>query len=155
MCRAGLLAMEYYDPKHSKWGQAHCQARYAILKNYLDAGNGLVTLDYTKDDFSDLTLNVDRSKIETIGQESIGEFLNKLHVFKCSGDVVAGTKFFTEQTTIPSELLKFRDIVLAKKLPRKQLVQANTIVHEDGSIECREYEESSVGMIESFAQRGC
>lgn len=155
MCRAGLLAMEFYDPKHSKWGQAHCQARYAILKNYLDAGNGLVTLDYTKDDFSDLTLSVDRSKIETIGQESIGEFLNQLHVFKCSGDVVAGTKFYTEQTTIPSELLKFRDIVLAKKLPRKQLVQANTIVHEDGSIECREYEESTVGMIESFAQRGC
>ena len=155
MCRAGLLAMEYYDPKLNKWGQAHCQARYAILKNYLDAGNDFVKLEYTKEDFSDLTIKIDRSKIETIGQESIGEFLNKLHVYKCSGDVINGTNFYNEQTKIPEEILKFRDIILKKKLPRKQLVQANTFVNEDGSVECREYEESCIGMIESFAQREC
>lgn len=154
MCRAGLLSMEYYDPKHGKWGQAHCQARYAILKNYLDASNGLVKLEYTKEDFSDLTLVVDRSKIETIGQESIGEFLNKLHVYKCSGNVVEGTEFYNEQTTIPPELLKFRDIILKKKLPRKQLVQANTFLEND-TVVCKEYEESTTGMIESFAQREC
>lgn len=154
MCRAGLLAMEFYDPKHAKWGQAHCQARYAILKNYLDAGHGLVTLEYEKDDFSDLTLKVDRSKIESIGQESIGEFLNKLHVYKCSGDVVNGSKFYNEQTTIPAELLKFRDIILKKKLPRKQLVQANTFVENDTVI-CKEYDESCAGMITSFVEREC
>jgi dipeptidyl-peptidase-3 len=155
MCRAGLLSMEYYDAKHCKWGQAHCQARYAILKNYLDAGNGLVKLEYTKEDFSDLTIQIDRSKIESIGQESIGEFLNKLHVYKCSGDVVAGTEFYNKQTTIPSELLKFRDIILKKKLPRKQLVQANTFVVENNNVICKEYEESTIGMIESFAEREC
>lgn len=154
MCRAGLLSMEFYDPKHGKWGQAHCQARYAILKNYLDAGNGLVSLDYTKGDFSDLTLKVDRSKISTIGQESIGEFLNKLHVYKCSGNVEEGSEFYVKQTSIPDELLKFRDIILKKKLPRKQLVQANTIV-ENGEVVCKEYEESCVGMIDSFAEREC
>lgn len=156
MCRAGLLSMEYYDPKHGKWGQAHCQARYAILKNYLDAGHGLISLEYTKDDFSDLTLKIDRSKIESVGQESIGEFLNKLHVYKCSGDVAAGTAFYVDQTTIPADLLKFRDIILKKKLPRKQLVQANTVVAgADADVLCKEYPESCAGMIASFAEREC
>lgn len=154
MCRAGLLSMEFYDPKHTKWGQAHCQARYAILKNYLDAGNGLVRLEYKEEDFSDLKIIIDKSKIETIGQESIGEFLLKLHIFKCSGDVENGSKFYVDQTTIPEELLKFRDIILKKKLPRKQLVQSNTVIR-DGTVECVEYEETAVGMIESFAEREC
>lgn len=154
MCRAGLLSMEFYDPKHQKWGQAHCQARYAILKNYLDAGNDFVKLEYSKEDFSDLTIKIDRSKIESIGQESIGEFLNKLHVYKCSGDVENGSSFYIKQTTIPDDLLKFRDIILKKKLPRKQLVQANTFI-KDGDVICKEYEESCVGMINSFAEREC
>lgn len=154
MCRAGLLSMEYYDPKHMKWGQAHCQARYAILKTYLDAGEGLVTLESNRDDFDDLILKVDRSKIESIGQESIGEFLNELHVYKCSGDVITGTEFYVKQTTIPQELLQYRDVILKKKLPRKQLIQANTFVKGDDVV-CVEYEESTAGMIESFAQRDC
>lgn len=32
MARAGLLALEFYDVKSKKWGQAHMQARYAILQ---------------------------------------------------------------------------------------------------------------------------
>lgn len=154
MCRAGLLAMEYYDPNYKKWGQAHCQARYAILKTYLDAGNGLVTLESSKEDFDDLILKVNRAKIETIGQETIGEFLNKLHVYKCSGDVKSGTEFYVSQTTIPENLLKYREIILKKKLPRKQLVQANTFIEGD-SVICKEYDESPIGMIQSFVEREC
>jgi dipeptidyl-peptidase-3 len=32
MARAGLTSVEFWDPKSQKWGQAHCQARFAILK---------------------------------------------------------------------------------------------------------------------------
>ena len=32
MARAGLLAVEFWDPKSQKWGQPHCQARFAIFK---------------------------------------------------------------------------------------------------------------------------
>lgn len=32
MARAGLTAVEFWDPKSQRWGQAHCQARFAILK---------------------------------------------------------------------------------------------------------------------------
>lgn len=32
MARAGLTAVEFWDPKSQKWGQAHMQARFSILK---------------------------------------------------------------------------------------------------------------------------
>jgi dipeptidyl-peptidase-3 len=38
MARAGLVALEFYDPNAAKWGQAHMQARYAILQVFLKAG---------------------------------------------------------------------------------------------------------------------
>lgn len=151
MCRAGFCGMEYYN--NGKWGQAHCQARYAILQAYLDAGKGLVTLESSKEDFSDLLIKVDRSKIETVGQESIGDLLRKLHVYKCSGDVKQGTAFFNKQSDA-TPLLKYRGVVLEKKLPRKQLVQANTFETEAGVL-CVEYDESAEGMIQSFVQREC
>jgi hypothetical protein len=33
MARAGVRALEYYDPATKKHGQAHMQARYAIISN--------------------------------------------------------------------------------------------------------------------------
>ncbi|ODV84671.1 hypothetical protein CANARDRAFT_8252 [[Candida] arabinofermentans NRRL YB-2248] len=152
MCRAGLLALEYYDPVNKKWGQPHCQARYAILKTYLDAGDDFVKLDYSEDDYSDLIIKLDRSKIDTVGQDAISKFLNKLHVYKCSADVVGGTKFYNEQTSVPDSMLKFRDAVLRKKLPRKQLIQANTFI-KGNDVQVKEYEESELGMVESFIDR--
>lgn len=32
MARAGLTSVEFWDPNSQKWGQPHCQARFAILK---------------------------------------------------------------------------------------------------------------------------
>ena len=45
-------------------------------------------------------------------------------------------------------------IVLAEKRPRKVLVQANTFLKEDGSVELREYEASVEGMVRSWVERG-
>lgn len=154
MCRAGFCGMEYYND--GKWGQAHCQARYAILKTYLDAGNGLVKLESfdKKKKFEDLVIKVDREKIESVGQEAIGDLLKKLHIYKCSGNFVEGSEFFKLQSDVDDEMMKYRGIVLEKKLPRKQLIQANTVKSEIGVL-CVEYEESELGMIESFTQREC
>ena len=32
MANQGLCSVEYWDPKSRKWGQPHCQARFAILQ---------------------------------------------------------------------------------------------------------------------------
>jgi dipeptidyl-peptidase-3 len=69
MARAGLAAVELWDPKSQKWGQPHCQARFAILKCFLEAGNDFCKLDYAQDDLSDLTISLDRSKILTTGRK--------------------------------------------------------------------------------------
>jgi dipeptidyl-peptidase III len=84
------MSVEFWDPKSQKWGQAHCQARFAILKVrrpaeipdsaelrlvliarqcFLEAGDGFCTLESSKDDLSDLTIKLDRSKILTTGRK--------------------------------------------------------------------------------------
>lgn len=69
MARAGLAALEFWDPKAQKWGQPHCQARFAILKSFLQAGEDFCKLDYTQDDLSDLTVKLDRNLILTKGRK--------------------------------------------------------------------------------------
>ncbi|KAK9432371.1 peptidase family M49-domain-containing protein [Lipomyces doorenjongii] len=155
MARAGLVALEYWDPESKKWGQPHMQARFSIFKQFLEYGDGsFVKLRYTDTaTFDDLEIEVDRTKIMSHGRKAVGEYLMKLHVYKSSGDVEKGRQLYLETTAVPAELAKFRDVVLRKKMPRRQFVQGNTFVYEDGEIEYREYEESAEGMMKSFVER--
>ncbi|CAK7912567.1 hypothetical protein CAAN3_14S00782 [[Candida] anglica] len=150
MCRAGLLALEFWDPKSKKWGQAHMQARFAIFQTLRNAG--VCSLKYEDSEFNDLEITFDEEKLTTVAVEALGDFLHKLHVYKCSADVKNGEAYYVGITTVGEELAQFRDVVLRKKLARKQLIQANTFDKED-TVEVREYEESEVGMIQSFAER--
>lgn len=150
MSRAGLLALEFWDPKSAKWGQPHMQARFSIMKTLLNAG--LIKLEYTKSDFSDLVVSLDESKILTVGREAIEDYLRHLHIYKASGDVKNGSAYFIERSTVTPELAQFRDAVLAARLPRKQFIQANTDI-VDGQVVLKEYPESEIGMIQSFVER--
>lgn len=69
MARAGLASLEMWDPKSQKWGQAHSQARFSILKCFLEAEDNFCKLDYKEADLSDLTIKLDRSKILTAGRQ--------------------------------------------------------------------------------------
>ncbi|KAK9389892.1 peptidase family M49-domain-containing protein [Lipomyces mesembrius] len=155
MARAGLVALEYWDPESKKWGQPHMQARFSIFKQFLEYGDrSFVKLRYTDTaTFDDLEIELDRSKIVSHGRKAVEEYLMKLHVYKSSGDVEKGRQLYLETTAVPPELAKFRDVVLRKKMARRQFVQGNTFVHEDGEIEYREYDESAEGMIKSFVER--
>lgn len=153
MARAGLSALEFWDPESKKWGQPHMQARFSIFKQFLEAGDDFVKLTYTADDYSDLEIAMDRTKIVSHGRKAVGSYLQKLHVYKSSGDVVRGKALFAETTDVTPELSKFREIVMKKKMPRRMFVQCNTFLKEDSSVEYREYEESPEGMILSFVER--
>lgn len=152
MCRAGLLGLEFWDPATKKWGQPHMQARFGIFKSLHKAG--ICDLKYKEENFDDLEIVFDTSKLSTTAVDTLGEYLRNLHVFKSTGNVKEGQQYYNEQTEVTPEYSKFRDVVLAKKLPRKQLIQANTVLTESGSVEVKEYEESEVGLILSFVERG-
>ncbi|KAL9595132.1 MAG: hypothetical protein Q9219_006620 [cf. Caloplaca sp. 3 TL-2023] len=159
MARAGIAAVEFWDPKSGKWGQAHMQARFSILKTFLDAGEGFATLDYSRDDdLSDLTVRVDRGKILTVGRKAVEAYLQKLHVFKCTADYEAGKGLYDKMTRVDAWWAnKVRPEVLRRKTPRKVFVQANTFVKEEeegGEVVLREYEPTCEGMIQSWVERG-
>ncbi|KAL4939768.1 hypothetical protein BDV06DRAFT_198123, partial [Aspergillus oleicola] len=153
MARAGLVALEFWDPKTKKWGQAHMQARYSILRTFLNAGDDFVKLDYTKDDLSDLQIKLDPSKILSHGRPAVEKYLQKLHVYKSTADVEAGKALYDDITSVDEWWgTKVRDIVLKNKIPRKVFVQGNTILEGD-EVTLKEYEPTLEGIIQSFAER--
>lgn len=154
-CHAGLLALEFWDPKTGKHGQAHMQGRFAILRVLMEAGVAEIKIDDKgpgKEEESDILLTVHADKIETAGKKAMGEFLRKLQVYASTADLEGGNKLFTKYTTVPKEWYHLRDVVLAKKQPRRLFVQANTFLEGD-KVVIKEYEPTLEGLVESFIER--
>lgn len=153
MARAGIAALEFWDPAKAKWGQPHMQARFSILQTFLRAGKEFCWLDYKEDDLSDLTVRINRAQITTMGRKAVEAYLQKLHIYKATADLEEGSKMYEDITKVDDWYkTKVRPIVLAKKTPRKVFVQANTIIKGD-DVELVEYAASPEGMIQSYAER--
>ena len=154
MCRAGLVGLEFYTPETDSWRQAHMNARYVILRVLLEAGEGLVQVVRRtgSDGKPDLEVLLDRSKVQTVGKAAIGAFLTKLQVYKSTGNVTEGGAMFNAYGTVTPEMLEYRAIVMARKEPRRILLQPNMML-QDGTVVLKEYEETSVGVVQSFVDR--
>lgn len=155
MARAGVASLEMWDPKSRKWGQAHSQARFSILKCFLEAGEDFCRLDYKQEDLSDVVIRLDRAKILTTGRRAVEAYLQQLHVFKSTADVAAGTALYERMTDVEPVFWgqTVRGQVLKQKQPRKVFVQGNTVVDGDGRVVLREYEPSLEGMVASYGER--
>ena len=156
MARAGIAALQFWDPASRRHGQAHMQARFAILQVFLQAGGDFCTLQHSKPDLSDLTISLDRSKIASHGRPAVNSFLQKLHVFKATADLERGKALYEDITHVDEwYATKLRPEVVRQAKPRKVFVQANTVLEEGGGGEVvlREYEATPEGMIRSFAER--
>lgn len=152
MVRAGLLSLEYYNPKLNKHTQAHMQARFAILQVLLEAGKGLVEIKRIGND--DLLIQLNESLIETVGKQAIGEFLRKIQVYKATADKEAADKMYKKYSEVNQEFLSMRDIVLQKKKPRKIYVQSHLKLSSDQKdVELEEFEASPAGLIKSYVTR--
>ncbi|KAJ9606867.1 hypothetical protein H2200_008877 [Cladophialophora chaetospira] len=158
MARAGLAAMEYWDPKSRKWGQAHMQARFSILRTFMDAGDKFCeirapTSGSTNSD--DLEIYLDRSKILSHGRPAVEAYLQKLHIYKATADFDAGKKLYDSITDVDEWWAETaRPIVLKKKTPRKVFVQANTVLDDKtGEVKLVEYEPTIEGMVQSYFER--
>lgn len=153
MARAGLMALEYWDPQSGKWGQPHMQARFSIMKTFLlhCKNNSFLTIEHEN---NDLKIHLDRSLIETDGLDCVRDYLLHLHVYKCSADFERGSKYYIDRSTVPEELASLRDLVISKRLPRRQFIQANSSLDNVSStVQLTEYPETPQGMIQSFLER--
>ena len=159
LCHAAVRGIEMYSVASNEWKQAHSQARFVILQVLMEAGEGFVSVKAINGDDGkpDLLLTMDRSKVESVGKPAIGSFLQKLQVYKSTGDIDAARKMYDAYSAVNDERpghpwVSWRDIVLDRKQPRKMMVQANTKI-EDEQLKLVEYSPSHEGMMESWRDR--
>ncbi|KII88512.1 hypothetical protein PLICRDRAFT_54343 [Plicaturopsis crispa FD-325 SS-3] len=154
MARAGLRALEFYEPATQKHGQAHMQARLGITQFLIK--EGIASLEEVRGEDRTLQnayVRVDRAKVLSDGATVAGKLLIELQVRKSTADGAGARAYYTELTKpINGWEGEIRDLVIKKKLPRKLFVQPNTFV-ENGEVALKEYPLTSAGLIESCIER--
>ncbi|KAJ7632614.1 aflatoxin-detoxifizyme [Roridomyces roridus] len=155
MARAGVRAIEYWDPAAKKHGQAHMQARLGIMQHLLRSG--VVRLEEIRDKegvLENLYARVDRAKVLSEGKDVMGKLLVELQVRKSTADGAGARQYYTDLTT-PMEIFEtpeVRTLVLKKKLARKIFVQPTMFI-QDGEVQLKEYPLTPAGNIESWIER--
>ena len=76
-----------------------------------------------------------------------------LQVHKSLADLPAGTELYERYSSVPPEMAELREIVMARKEPRKLLVQPHLAAAADGAVTLSTFDASAVGMVESFVAR--
>ncbi len=151
MARSGIAALTFFDPAKKKWGQAHMQARFAILQIMLRAGGGFI--EVKQDGKGDWRIHLDREKIETVGAKAVARFLTQLNVYKATGDDKAGRALYADLSGVNRRFLDIRAYVLSKRKPRNLWVQPVTDINDEGDVIMRVHEASPMGVIRSFLDR--
>lgn len=108
------------------------QARFVILRVLLEQAEGLVSIEQTTGENGkpNILIRLERAKIISHGKPAIGDFLRKLQVFKSMADVSSGATLYNSYSEVDSQWLGIREIVLARKVPRKMLVQCLPVLKE-------------------------
>ncbi|KAI4616879.1 hypothetical protein J4E83_006461 [Alternaria metachromatica] len=150
----GLRSLEHYNPDDKKWTQAHSQGYFAIFKQLLIEGDGVITVHHDANT-SNLHVTVDRSKILSHGKPALGRMMCNLHIWRCTADVEACRPFYESLTNVEGVYEVWRQVVATRPERRMKFVQGNTslVYTVEGGAECKEYEESDEGIIQSWADR--
>ncbi|KPA73362.1 dipeptidyl-peptidase III putativemetallo-peptidase Clan M- Family M49 [Leptomonas pyrrhocoris] len=150
MVRAGLCGLEFYTPETQQWRQAHMRARFCILEALARAPNPIVHI--TEDEKDGLLITLDRERIATDGRKAIGDLLVNLNVNKSAANATRGGEYYRDMTTVNDTYVRYREIVMARRKPRKQYVQPHTRIVAD-SVEVEEFAGSVEGVVKSFLTR--
>ncbi|KAJ6630797.1 aflatoxin-detoxifizyme [Mycena sp. CBHHK59/15] len=155
MARAGVRALEFYDPATKKHGQAHMQARLGIMQHLLRSG--LVRLEEVRDSegsLENLFVLVDRQRVLSEGKTVMGKLLVELQVRKSTADGAGARQYYTELTT-PMDVFtpELRNLVLKKKLARKIFIQPTLSIDQNGHVQLKDYPLTPAGVIESWIER--
>jgi len=150
----GLRSLEHYNPDTKRWTQAHSQGYFAIFKQLLIEGNGVLTVHHDTNT-SELYVTVDSTKILSHGKPALGRLMCNLHIWRCTADVEACRPFYENLTSVEGVYEAWRSVVAMRPGRRAKFVQGNTFLKKNGEMEYREYEESDEGIIRSWAERNC
>jgi dipeptidyl-peptidase III len=150
MVRAGLCGLEFYTPETQQWRQAHMRARFCILEALARAPNPIVHI--TEDEKDGLLITLDRERIATDGRKAIGDLLVNLNVNKATANAKRGSEYYGNMTTVNDTYVRYREIVMARRKPRKQYVQPHTRIVGD-TVEVEEFAGSVEGVVKSFVTR--
>ncbi|XP_011269974.1 hypothetical protein CAOG_08403 [Capsaspora owczarzaki ATCC 30864] len=152
MARAGIRALEFWTPENNQWRQAHMQARFALMRAMVNAGEGLLTIDESKLAEHQITIKLDRSKILSVGLPAIRNFLLRIMIYRATADYEAGKAMYSDITSVTEPFLRLREAVLKNKKPRKDFVQAQTTCEGD-DVKLNVFPATPEGMVESFVLR--
>jgi dipeptidyl-peptidase-3 len=94
-----------------------------------------------------------RDKILSVGRPAIGRFLLALQTHKSLGDLEGGSALFERYSTVSDEMVGVRAVVMARKEPRKLLVQPHLRLEGDAAVSLASFDATTHGMIESFVAR--
>lgn len=149
MVYGGIKGLTTYSTDKAAWGQAHCNARFAIYKVLRE--HKFVDVQFSEKDGRDyftFTMNVD--KIRTDGVKIMGDFLIQLQRMKSHGDIENGKVFWEKYSALTEEELRMRKIVIDWKAPRPLEVQHDLeLLAGDTGVKCHSYAETFQGLIES------
>lgn len=152
MLSLGVRALSVYDADTEKWGQAHSRARFGILRLILEQGEGMASLRDEGD--GEWVVDLDRTKIHTVGVRIVGEFLKQISIYRSTADVEGARAFFGDATKVSGRYLELHRDVNRRPLPRRVFVQGHTHLNKDsGEVLLVEFPPSSEGIIESFLLR--
>ncbi|KAJ7449805.1 aflatoxin-detoxifizyme [Mycena latifolia] len=148
MARAGVRALEYYDPATKKHGLGIMQH---LLKSKLVSLEEVRGQDGT---LENLFVRVDRSRAISDGKAVMGKLLVELQVRKSTADGAGARQYYTDLTT-PMDVFtaELRNLVLKKKLARKIFVQPTLFIDANGDVQLKDYPLTPAGVIESCIER--
>lgn len=109
---------------------------------------GIARLEFHQ---KEVTVHLDRAKLFSEGPEAIKSLLLPMHVYLCTADR-EGLKMFESLSQVTEEMQKMRPWVLEKARKQKQVLQPTTVI-EDGLVALHEYEATSAGVLQSWAER--
>lgn len=154
MIYGAIKGLQFFDTEKQIWGQAHVWASWAIFEVVRQYDSDIIRIEFVQgDDGQDsFTLKLNRDKLRTVGFKAIDEFLHKLHVYKSIGDFETAEKFFNSYSQVNETMLKVRDIVIARRKPRRLELQPG-LRNADGKISYVGYEENHSGIVQSYIER--
>jgi hypothetical protein len=117
---------------------------------YKNQKSKIVDFEVKDDDF---IIHLDQSLLVSEGKELIRQLLMVLQTYKSSGASERGAKWYNEYSAVGEMFLKIRQIVIAKKKPRRLDLNNNLVRFSEKCIEPVCYPENFQGVILSYADR--